>query len=74
VCLAIPVKVTEITGAVARVEMAGVTREVSVMLLPETQVGDYVLVHAGFAIERIDEQEAAETLRLFSEMETNLEN
>jgi len=68
VCLAIPAKVTRIESGVATVEMAGVTREASVMLLPETQVGDYVLVHAGYAIQRLDEQEAMETLRLFEQI------
>lgn len=67
-CLAIPAKVTRIDGTMAQVEMAGVTREASIMMLPETQVGDYVLVHAGFAIQRLDEEEALETLRLFDQI------
>lgn len=73
-CLAIPARVTRIEGNVALVEMAGITREASVMLLPEIQVGDYVLIHAGFAIQLLDEREAEETLRLFEEMGTRGEN
>lgn len=67
-CLAVPVKVTRIEDSKAWVEMGGLTREVSLMLLPDTKVGEYVLLHAGFAIQRLDEQEAAETLRLFAEI------
>lgn len=63
-CLAIPMKIASIDGAVALVEEAGVTREVRIDFLPDVQAGDYVLVHAGVAIERIDEEEAAETLRM----------
>ncbi len=67
-CLAIPAKVTSIDGLMAQVEMAGVTRETSIMMLPETKVGDYVLIHAGFAIQRLDEEDALETLRLFDQI------
>jgi hydrogenase expression/formation protein HypC len=52
-------------GAVAEVD--GVRREISVMYVPEAEVGDYVLVHAGFAIGQVDEQEAAKTLELLRE-------
>lgn len=57
-----------IDGAMAQVEMSGVTREVSIIMLPETQAGDYILIHAGFAIQRLDEEEALETLRLFDQV------
>jgi len=67
-CLAVPLRVVSIDGATAEVEMGGVTRRVSLVLVPETQVGDYVLVHTGFAISRLDEEEAEETLALFEEM------
>ncbi|MBC7254544.1 MAG: HypC/HybG/HupF family hydrogenase formation chaperone [Chloroflexi bacterium] len=67
-CLAVPLRVVSIEGATAEVEMGGVTRRVSLVLVPETQVGDYVLVHTGFAISRLDEEEAEETLALFEEM------
>lgn len=53
----------------AQVELGGVLREVSLTLTPGAQVGDYVLVHTGFAINVLDEEEAQETLRLFAEME-----
>ena len=53
----------------AQVELGGVLREVSLALTPEAEVGDYVLVHTGFAINVLDEKEAQETLRLFAEME-----
>ncbi len=67
-CVAIPAKVKSIDGSIADVEVGGVSREVSVQLTPEVQKGDYVLVHAGFAIHIIDEQEAQETLKLFEEL------
>jgi hydrogenase expression/formation protein HypC len=67
-CLAIPALVKSIDGAMAVAEVGGVERSVSVMLIPDVQVGDYVLIHTGFAISVIDEQEAQETLRLFAEL------
>ena len=66
-CLAVPAKVKEIHDAVGKVDISGVTRDISLMLLPETQVGDYVLVHAGFAIEVVDEKYAQDTLELIRE-------
>ena len=67
-CLAVPMKVIEMEGPVARVEEAGVSREVRVDLVEGVKVGDYVIVHAGIAIERLEPEEAKETLRLFKEM------
>ena len=67
-CLAIPVEITEITGQMARVELEGVSREVSLALTPEARVGDYVLIHTGYAISVLDQAEAQETLRLFAEL------
>lgn len=67
-CLAVPAKLLEIKGAMGKVELAGVTRDVSLMLLPEARVGDHVLVHAGFAMQVVDEQEYAETQALLAEM------
>jgi len=67
-CLAVPMKVVEIEGPVARVEDSGVRRQVRVDLIEGVQVGDYVIVHAGIAIERLDADEAQETLRLFAEL------
>jgi hydrogenase expression/formation protein HypC len=67
-CVAIPARVKSIEGLIADVEVGGVSRKVSVQLTPEVQKDDYVLVHAGFAIHVIDEQEARETLKLFEEL------
>ena len=67
-CLAIPAKVLGIKDCVAQVDFgSGVSREVNVMLV-EAKVGDYVLVHAGYAIQVLDEKEAQETLRLWNEI------
>ncbi|MBW1691657.1 MAG: HypC/HybG/HupF family hydrogenase formation chaperone [Deltaproteobacteria bacterium] len=68
-CLGIPGKIVAITGDLAEVDFSGVAREVSLLLCPEVHEGDYVLVHVGFAIQRLDEREALETLELFREME-----
>lgn len=68
-CLAIPLRIREIDGTLADVDLGGVLRKVSLVLTPEARVGDYVLVHTGFAISILDEQEAQETLRLFAEIE-----
>jgi hydrogenase expression/formation protein HypC len=66
-CLAIPAKVLEIDGDVAKVDFGGVTREANVSLV-DAKVGEYVIVHAGFAIQVMDEKEAHETLDIFREM------
>ena len=68
-CLAIPMKITELgSDGMARVSAMGAERDVALDLTPQAQVGDYVLVHAGFAIEVVDEQYAAETLDLIKDM------
>lgn len=67
-CLAIPAKVAALEeGNLATVDILGVTREISVDLTPQVQVGDYVLVHAGFAIEVVDPDYAQETIDLIKE-------
>jgi hydrogenase expression/formation protein HypC len=63
-CVGIPMKLSTVAGEVGTVEEAGVSREVSLALLDGARVGDYVLIHAGYAIELIDPQEAQETLDL----------
>ena len=68
-CVAIPARVKSIAGDLADVEIGGVSRKISLQLTPEAQKGDYVLVHAGFAIHIIDEQEAQETMKIFDELE-----
>ena len=68
-CLAIPARVVQISEqSLGLVELGGVVREASFMLLPDAQVGDYVLLHAGYALQKMDEAEAEETLRLLAEM------
>ncbi|MDP3014543.1 MAG: HypC/HybG/HupF family hydrogenase formation chaperone [Candidatus Subteraquimicrobiales bacterium] len=68
-CLAIPGKVIKIKEFdLAEVEIGGVTKEIGLHLAPEAKVGDYVLVHAGYAIQIIDEQGALETLKLWEEL------
>ncbi len=68
-CLAVPAKIIERSEFLGTVDISGVTREVSLMLLPDAVVGDYVLIQAGFAIQTIDEEEALRTLELFKELE-----
>ena len=63
-CLAVPARVTSIDGEMATVEIGGVSRAASLMLVSDVVVGDYVIVHAGFAIHKVDPEEAQESLRL----------
>lgn len=67
-CLAVPAKLLEIKDNIGIAEFGGVRREVSVMFVPEAKIGDYILIHAGSAIEIIDEKEAEETIKLFEEI------
>ena len=67
-CLAIPARVKSVEGNEAEVEVGGVGRRASIVLTPEAKVGNYVLLHAGYAINVIDEEEAEETLRLLKEI------
>jgi hydrogenase expression/formation protein HypC len=69
-CLAIPLRVIEIEGNMARVESGGTQTRCRIDLLGGVAVGDYVLVHAGLAIGRVDEEDAQETLRLLRELDT----
>lgn len=68
-CLGIPLKIVEINGNDAFGEIYGVKRKVRVDLLPQAKIGDYVMVHAGFAIEILDETSAKETLDTVMELE-----
>lgn len=63
-CLAIPSKITKIENEMAVIDVDGVRREASLLLLSDAQVGDYVIVHAGFAIQKLDEAAALDTLQL----------
>jgi len=67
-CLAIPMEIKSIDGDMATCEMGGVSVNASVVLVPDAKVGDYAIVHAGLAIEILDEKEAMETLKLFKEI------
>ena len=74
-CLAVPGRITAVhEGDRADVDMLGARREVSLRLVSEAREGDYVLVHAGFGIQVIDEREAAETIRLLQEMDELLDD
>ncbi len=69
-CLGIPVKIVEKRGSVGIAEYKGVRREIGLDLLDQVQPGDWVLLHAGFAIQKIDQEEAQKTLKLFEELES----
>lgn len=76
-CLAIPAKVVSIEEGFARmadVDILGVSRKVSLDLVPEADIGDHVLVHAGYAIQVVDEEFAAETIRLLQTLEPSEED
>lgn len=70
-CLAVPAKVLEVReGRMALVDISGTQREISLMVLDgDVEPGEYVLIHVGYAIEKIDEEEAQRTLELFAQME-----
>ena len=68
-CLSIPAKIDSIDGDMAMVSVGNVTYKASLQLLDEAEVGDYILLHTGFAIQKISEEEAAETLAIFEEFE-----
>jgi hydrogenase expression/formation protein HypC len=70
-CLAIPGRIVEIVdpeNRIAKVEVGGVRRNVNLALLDDAGLGDYVLIHVGFAISKVDEREAEKTLRLLEEL------
>ncbi len=68
-CLAIPAQVVEIGEAdLARVDLAGVRKEISLALVEDVAVGDYVIVHVGYALQKLDPEEAERTLALFAEL------
>jgi len=67
-CLSVPGKVVQIQNNMARVEVGGVIRDVSMDVCPDVVVGEYVLIHTGFAIQKLDEKEALETLDLLRKM------
>lgn len=73
-CLAVPGKIEKIDGKTATVNFGGVKKQVGMDLLTKAKVGEYVIVHAGYAIQIIEEQDAKETLKLFAEIENATKN
>ncbi|MFH1413449.1 MAG: HypC/HybG/HupF family hydrogenase formation chaperone [Candidatus Omnitrophota bacterium] len=67
-CLAIPMKIKKIEGEFAKVESGRLIRKINIEMLPNIAVGDYVMVHAGFAIEKLDPEKAKETLKIINEI------
>ncbi len=67
-CLAIPGELKSINGTIGLVDFGGVRKEVDLSFLPEAEVGDFVLVHVGFAIQKVNRKRALEARKLFSEM------
>lgn len=67
-CLAVPLEVVDVKDNIATVSFGNTTREVNLDLMDTVTVGDFIVVHAGFAIEKLDKEEAAKTLALFEEV------
>lgn len=73
-CLAVPSKIIEIDGYMATVDVMGLRKQVSLLLLPEEpKIGEYVLVHAGFAINKMEPTEAEEALKIFEKIFKEME-
>ena len=70
-CLAVPMQLVEKDGDRGMAELGGVRRNINLLLVPEAETGDYVIVHAGCAIEILNEREALKTIALFQEMAEN---
>ena len=68
-CLAIPMQLKAVKGEIGLVEMGGLEREIHLDLIDSPQVGDYLIVHAGFAIEKLDREEAEKTLSMIAEIQ-----
>ncbi len=67
-CLAVPARIVELQDEMATIEVDGVRRSVSTLLVPDLQVGDYIITHAGFALQRVDEDQAQESIRLLRQL------
>lgn len=67
-CLAIPMKLVKINNDLGVVELGGVEREVGLQLVKDVKIGEYVIIHAGFAIQKLNEEEAEETLSILREI------
>jgi hydrogenase expression/formation protein HypC len=72
-CLGVPAKVLKVTGEAATVDVGGARREISLMLVDGVTVGGWVILHAGFAIQKLDPEEAEKTLALLRELANVLE-
>lgn len=72
-CLAVPARIVSVDGIMGVIDLEGVRREVSLILCPDAEVGQYALVHAGFAISVIDEEEARLSLETFDEFRRIIE-
>ncbi len=68
-CIAVPMKVLKVDGDFGDAELGGIIKEVSLVLIDDVKVGDYVLVHAGYAIQKIDENEALETISFLKKLD-----
>ena len=67
-CLAIPALIKSIDGKEAEAEIGGISRHISLWLTPDARVGDYVLLHSGYAINVLDQEQAEETLKILREV------
>lgn len=67
-CLAVPAQVIGVNGDTALVEFGGIKREVNITLIDSPKKGDFVMIHVGYAIHRISQEEAQETLRIWEEL------
>ena len=72
-CVAIPAKIIKIENGMGVIDMEGTQMEVSLLLQEDAQIGDYVIVHAGFAIQKVDEEAAKESIRVLREIVTELD-
>jgi hydrogenase expression/formation protein HypC len=72
VCLSIPARIVSIDGSMAEVSAGGAIFKAGLHMIENAKIGDYILLHAGFAIQKISEKEAAETLDFFEEMKNSL--
>lgn len=68
-CLAVPGKVESVNGDSAEIDFSGLKRKASIQFIPDVKIGDFVLIHAGFAIQKVDKNVAKETIRIFKELQ-----
>jgi hydrogenase expression/formation protein HypC len=73
-CLAVPMKIIEIKGEEAVVELEGFQKEINISLMDDIKIGEYVMVHAGFAIQRVDASEIEATLEVLKEYSNKMES